>query len=47
MDNEIFFTERQRFKQWWLWLILFGVNGFFLFGTFKQVFGGQQFGTSL
>ncbi|MDY3364411.1 hypothetical protein JSO61_009115 [Riemerella anatipestifer] len=44
MNNEILFTERQRFKQWWLWLILLGVNGLFLFGVFKQVIGGQQFG---
>ena len=44
MDKEVLFTERQRFKQWWLWLILLGVNGLFLFGVFKQVIGGQQFG---
>ena len=44
MDNEILFTERQRFKQWWLWLILLGTNGLFLFGVYKQVIGGQQFG---
>ena len=44
MEEEILFSERQRFKQWWLWLILLGVNGLFLFGMFKQVIGGQQFG---
>lgn len=44
MSNEILFEERQRFKKWWLWLILLGVNGFFLFGVFKQVIGGQPFG---
>lgn len=44
MENEILFSERQRFKQWWLWLILLGINGLFLFGVFKQVIGGQQFG---
>ena len=44
MNNEILFTERQRFKQWWLWLILLSINSLFLFGTFKQVIGGQQFG---
>lgn len=44
MTNEILFTERQRFKQWWLWLILLGVNAIFLFGIFKQVFAGEQFG---
>ena len=45
MDNEILFSERQRFKQWWLWLILLGINGLFLFGVFKQVISGQQFGS--
>lgn len=44
MDDEILFTERQKFKQWWIWLILLGINGLFLFGVFKQVIGGQQFG---
>jgi hypothetical protein len=46
MDNEVLFSERQKFKQWWLWLILFGINGLFLFGVFKQVIGGQQFGNN-
>lgn len=44
MDKAILYSERQRFKQWWLWLILLGVNGLFLFGVFKQVIGGQPFG---
>lgn len=44
MNEEIFFTERQRFKQWWLWIILSGVNGLFIFGVIKQVICGQQFG---
>nr|MBC7611589.1 hypothetical protein [Pseudopedobacter sp.] len=44
MKNEILFSERQKFKQWWVWLILLVVNGFFFFGVFKQIIGGQQFG---
>ncbi len=44
MDEEVLFTERQHFKQWWLWLVLWGINGLLLFGVFKQVVGGQQFG---
>jgi len=43
-DYETLFTEEQRFKQWWLWLILLGINGLFLYGFFKQVIGGQAFG---
>jgi hypothetical protein len=44
MSNTILFTERQKFKQWWVWLILLSLNGILLFGVFKQVIGGQQFG---
>ena len=44
MDKEILFTEQQRFKQWWLWLILISLNGLFLFGVFQQVFNGHPFG---
>lgn len=44
MNKEVLFIERQKFKQWWLWLILSGINGLFIFGVYKQVLGGQQFG---
>ena len=44
MDQEIIFTERQKFNQWWLWLILAVINGIFLFGLIKQLIFGQQFG---
>ncbi len=44
MNNEILFAEKQKFKQWWAWLILLGINGLFLFGVIKQIIGGQQFG---
>ncbi|MDQ1088365.1 hypothetical protein [Siphonobacter sp. SORGH_AS_1065] len=44
MSEDISFTERQRFNQWWLWLILLGINGLFSFGVFKQVIGGHLFG---
>lgn len=44
MKNEILFTEKQRFNQWWVWLILLGINGLFLFGVFKQVIIGEEFG---
>ena len=44
MNKEILFYERQKFDQWWIWLILLAINAFFLFGVYKQVIGGQQFG---
>lgn len=39
--EDIVFTETQRFKQWWLWLIFFGLNGKVLFDVFKQ-FGNES-----
>jgi hypothetical protein len=44
MESELLFSEKQRFNQWWLWIILLGVNALFVFGVFKQVILGQQFG---
>lgn len=44
MSNEILFTERQRFKQWWIWLILLGVNAVFIFRIFRQIMGLQPIG---
>lgn len=44
MGNKIVFEETQRFKQWWIWVILSAVNGLFLFGVFRQVIGGHPFG---
>ena len=43
MNKEILFSEKQKFKQWWIWLILLGLNGICLFGVFTQIIGGQQF----
>ncbi len=44
MTKEIFFLETQKFRQWWAWIILLGVNGLFLFGVYKQVINGEAFG---
>lgn len=47
MNNDILFTEKQRMTQWWLswvWILLFGMNGIFLYGIYVQIIGGQPFG---
>ncbi len=44
MDNPIYFSEKQKFRQWWLWIILLTLNGFFIFGIYIQIIGGKQFG---
>lgn len=41
---KIFFTEEQRFTQWWLWLILLSVAIIPVWGIYKQIILGQSFG---
>ncbi|MCZ2102651.1 MAG: hypothetical protein LC107_14070 [Chitinophagales bacterium] len=38
------FEERQRFTQWWLWVLLTAVNLPFLYGIFQQIIMGVPFG---
>jgi len=45
MDNEILFSETQRFKQWWLWILLIGSDLFIMYGFYKQVIKGNTFGS--
>jgi hypothetical protein len=44
MTTEKIFTERQHFRQIWLWALLIGINGLFIYGLVSQVFFGQTFG---
>jgi hypothetical protein len=44
MNSEILFTETQKFRQWWVWLIVIGVNGILLFGVYKQIILREPFG---
>ncbi len=44
MKNEILFSEKQKFTQWWLWIILLGTNGLIAYGVITQVFMGKTFG---
>lgn len=46
MSNEILFAEKQRFNQWWLWLLLLVLNGVFVFGIYKQLIIGVPFGNN-
>ena len=42
--QEILYAENQRFKQWWLWLLLLGVHGLFLSGVYQQIIRNIPFG---
>lgn len=44
MEKNILFKERQRFNQWWLWLLLLALDGFFLYAVYTQRIKGIPFG---
>jgi hypothetical protein len=47
MNNEILFTERQKFNQWWLWLIMMSINGILIFLVFTQPMNGNKINPGL
>ncbi|MDQ2719374.1 MAG: hypothetical protein M3Z26_06375 [Bacteroidota bacterium] len=44
MDKEILFSETQKFRQWWLWILLIGSNVFTFYGVYKQIVTRHAFG---
>ncbi|HZK64135.1 MAG TPA: DUF6141 family protein [Puia sp.] len=44
MGTQTFFSEKQRFRQTWLWIILIALDAYFLFAVFKRVIGKNSFG---
>ncbi len=44
MENEVLYSETQRFRQWWLWAILLGLDGHLAFGIYTQLIQGIPFG---
>jgi hypothetical protein len=44
MYGVIWYSEKQRFKQWWLWLIMIGINAIFIFAFIKQVIWSKPVG---
>jgi hypothetical protein len=43
MDSAILFSERQRFRQIWIWLFLLVLDGYLLFKLFKHPTHSQPF----
>jgi hypothetical protein len=46
MEKQIFFSERQKFNQWWIWLILIGINSTFIVAICIQLFADIPFGNN-
>ncbi len=42
---KLLFTEKQKFTQWWLWLLLLGIGMIPIIGIYKQLILGEQFGS--
>ena len=42
---KIHFKEKQKFTQWWLWLILIGLGSIAAYGVVQQLFFGIEFGS--
>ena len=40
------FQESQKFTQIWLWAILLGLNGLFIYGLYRQLVLEEDFGTN-
>jgi hypothetical protein len=45
-DKEILFAERQKFKQWWLWIFFILINALFLYAVYQQIILGKPFGNN-
>lgn len=44
MEGNILFKERQRFRQYWLWLLLLGMDFLFIYALYVQLYLGKPFG---
>ena len=44
MTNKVSFHEKQKVRQWWVWLIVTGINILFLYGFVQQMILGQPLG---
>ncbi|MDR0422535.1 MAG: hypothetical protein LBH72_05955 [Proteiniphilum sp.] len=44
--KEVYFFERQRQRQWWLWLILTGISLMFVAGSIRQIGFNKPFGNN-
>lgn len=44
MEQTVLFSEKQRFTQAWLWILLSGLTAFSIFGMIRQICLGLSFG---
>lgn len=44
MEQNYIFKEQQRFRQWWLWLIILAIDAVLIYGFVQQLIFGKPFG---
>ena len=44
MQDEVLFSEKQRFRQFWLWIILLCMNVYLIDRTVRELLMAEQFG---
>lgn len=44
MHKEPLFKETQRFRQWWLWVLIMACNGIIFYAAFRQIVLDDAFG---
>ena len=40
------YKEKQKFRQWWIWVILIPINLLFILGLYRQLILGEDFGNN-
>jgi len=40
----ILFSEKQKFRQWWIWVVLLAMAGLFVYGIYRQIVLKKPFG---
>ena len=46
MSESVIFREEQRFKQWWLWPLVYGLAALMWWAFFQQIIRGRPWGTN-
>lgn len=44
MNTAILYSEKQKFKQWWIWLIVVFINVLYIYAVYRQILLGEPFG---
>jgi len=42
--SRLYFKEQQRFKQWWIWILIIGITGLMLYFVIQQLILDKQVG---